>query len=131
MGLVERRALKAFQEGRYPTLKKEMDEVAGFEVDVQVAWDTLVVDDYAHLYEEGWTKVYFTPVCEAFKEICIDDMGKEALREGLKKVIIRHSGSNEFSFASGVLTVDYWPVTNIDDWMDRKRQIQKALEKGL
>ena len=131
MGLPERRATKAFVDKRYPELKKQIDEIAGFEVNLEVAWETMAVDDSADLYDEAWTKVYFEPLMEALRGICIDDMGKEALHDGLKKVVIRHSGSNEFSFTDGTLLVDHWPTSNIDSVRDRCDSILKALEKGL
>lgn len=131
MGLAERRGVKNFQDNRYPDLKQQIDQAAGFPVDVEVHWDSLGEEDYAHMYEEGFTKVYFKPLIEALKEITVDDLGKEALKDGLKKVIIKNTGSYDFSFKGGALTIDYNPVTNMDDWLDRKERIQKALEKGL
>lgn len=68
---------------------------------------------------------------ETFKCIAFDDMGREALASGLKKVVIRNSGQSEDSFQDGVLTLDYSPVSNIDYWEDRKNTWQKLLEKGL
>lgn len=131
MGLAERRGVKIFQEQTFPGLKERMDAAAGFEVPVEVAWDTLAVEDYAHLYEEAFPKVYFEPVIGAIEGICIDDMGQEALREGLKQVVLRNSGSTELSFVDGVLLVDHHPVTNLDDTQQRTDQLQRALEKGL
>ena len=87
MGLTERRAIKAFQENKYPKLKAEMDTAAGFDVPVVVDWDTImaVSEGYSEQYEENLPKVFFRPLIEAFKGICIDDLGKEAFKEGLKK----------------------------------------------
>ena len=131
MGLVERRALKAFQDSRFPELVGQINEAAGFAVDLEVDWQSLAVDDYAHLYDEAWTKVYFQPLIEALKAITIDDMGKEALREGLKQVVIRDSGTRQTGFSGGVLTFHRNPVSNLDDWEERKQELQTALEKGL
>lgn len=131
MGLAERRAIKAFQDNLFPGLKKAIDEAAGFEVTVEVDWPTLAEDDYSHMYDEALPKVYFQPVAEAFKGICIDDMGRDALKEGLEKVVIRHSGNKELSFKDGVLTVDHPPIANADYWEERRDTLQKALEKAL
>jgi hypothetical protein len=65
------------------------------------------------------------------KGITIDDLGKEALQKGLKKVVIEDSGSSWPTFQMGVLTLKYYAVSNLDDWMERKQTIQKELEKGL
>jgi hypothetical protein len=131
MGLAERRALKAFQDERYPELKQEIDTAAHKNVLIEVDWDSLGVEDYANSYPEFFHKVYFLPLIEAFKAIAFDDMGREALGSGLKKVVIRNSGSTEASFQDGVLTLDYSSVSNIDYWEERKTAWQTLLEKGL
>lgn len=130
MGLAERRATKTFQDNQYPGIKQDLDAAAGKNVLLEIDWDSLAVDDYADSYAEDWYKIYFLPLIEAFKSIAFDDMGREALSSGLKKVIIRNSGSMESIFQDGVLTLDY-PFTNADYWEDRKQTWQKLLEKGL
>ena len=98
-------------------------------------WDSIAVDDYADMYEEGFTKVYFTPLLDALKEICADDMGKDALKNALKKVVIKNSSNSyspsNFSFADGVLVIDHSPTTNIDDTKERTKKIVKLLEDAL
>lgn len=131
MGLAERRAVKSFQDTKYPKFEKEIHEAAGFPAELDIRWDTLGAEDYGHMYEEAFTKVYFKPLIEALRAVACDDMGREALKEGLKKVIIRYTGTNEISFTGGVLTFDHHPVSNLDYGADRKEQLQKALEKGL
>lgn len=131
MGLAERRASKAFQDERYPAIKQEIDAAAHKNVLIEVDWDSLAVEDYAHGYDEYFPKVYFLPLTEAFKSIAFDDMGREALASGLKKVIIRNSGSSEATFQDGVLTLDYSSISNVDYWEDRKNTWLKLLEKGL
>jgi hypothetical protein len=131
MGLAERRAIKAFSEGRYLKLKQEIDALVGFEVPIEVNWDSIATDGYAELYEDAFYKVYFRPLIDALKAIAIDDLGKEALKEGLKKIIIEDSGSSWPTFHLGVLTLSYYAVSNLDDWMERKKSIQAELEKGL
>ncbi|MEM6994330.1 MAG: hypothetical protein AAF721_27695 [Myxococcota bacterium] len=131
MGLAERRAIKKFEDEHFPKYKEQIDAVAGFDVEVHVEWGTLAADDYAHLYDEALPKVYFEPVIEALREICIDELGKDALREGLRRVDLKWSGSKRLGFEGGVLTVDHSPVSNLDYVDERKRELQKALEKSL
>lgn len=131
MGLAERRAVKAFQDNKFPAIKRDLDKAAGFELPLEVDWDNLAVEDYAEYYDDYFVKVYFKPLIEAFKAITFDEMGKEALREGLKKVIIRHSGKREASFDHGNLILDLPPHSNVDYWEDRRNEWQKILEKGL
>jgi hypothetical protein len=131
MGLAERRAVKAFQDTKYLKIKPEIDAAAGFEVAVEVQWETLAAEGYAELYEDAFPKVFFRPLIEALKGVGIDDLGKEALKEGLKKVIIADNGGNKVSFQAGILAISYYAVTNLDYWTERKTEIQTTLEKGL
>jgi hypothetical protein len=79
-------------------------------------------------------KIYFTPLADALKSICADDMGKDALKAALKKVTLtnegHHSSPSGFSFEKGVLTLDHG-LSNIGDVTDRKKAIEKLLEKAL
>ncbi len=131
MGLAERRAIKNFVEGRYVKLKKEIDAAAGFEVLVEVNWDSLATEGAGDAYEDAFYKVYFRPLIDALKAIAVDDLGKEALKESLKKIVIEDSGSSWPTFQSGTLSLKYYAVANLDDWMSRKKEIQTELEKGL
>jgi hypothetical protein len=135
MGLAERRAIKHFQDTQLPVLEKAIDDAAGFEVPLETDWNALAVDDYTHMYDEAFAKVYFQPIALALAEVAQDDMGREALKSGLKRIAIRNSadkyGDDAISFEDGVLTIDHHPVTNIDDIEPRKRTIVRLLEKAL
>jgi hypothetical protein len=131
MGLVERRAAKIFAEGKYVQLKQEIDTAAGFEVEMVVNWESLAIEEYAHLYEEAFTQVYFRPLLGAIKAINIDDLGQEALKTGLKQVLLENTGSSWPTFEAGVLTLPFDSVANLDAWSDRQQSIQNILEKGL
>ena len=136
MGLQEKRAVKAFQDDSYKKLTNEINTLAGYPIEFDVNWDTLAVEDRADLYEEGFTKVYFTPLINALKEIAADDMGKEALKDALKKVVIKNEGGHTYppsaySFKSGVLTIDHMPFGNIDDITDRSKVLGELLMKNL
>jgi hypothetical protein len=131
MGLAERRAIKIFQEGKYTKLKEEIDRVAGFEVDMDINWDSLGKEGYAEYYEEYLPKVYFRPLIDALKGVCVDDLGREALREGLKKVVLADEDEYNPTFVGGKLMLHFGSTTYIDDVTDRKNRIQATLEKGL
>jgi hypothetical protein len=136
MGLLEKRALKTFQDENYQKLTSEINTLAGYPIEFDVKWPTLALDEKASIYEEGFTKVYFTPLIEAIKGIVTDDMGKEALKEALKKVVIKNEGdhvygSNAYSFDAGVLTIDHQPFSNIDNVTERSMELSKLLTKHL
>lgn len=136
MGLQERRAVKTFQDGSYQNLTNEINTLAGYSLEFEVNWDTLALEEYTHMYEEGFTKVYFTPLINALKEITVDEMGKEALKEALKKVVIKNEagnyyGSTAYAFNGGVLTIDHQPFSNIDNITERSEELSKLLMKNL
>lgn len=136
MGLAERRAAKEFEENKFPDLQKKVQEAAGFKLPIEVDWESIAENDYAHMYEEAWTKVYFTPLIDAFKGITVDQMGKDALKEALKKVVIKNRGGHYsapscYEFANGVLTFDHQPVSNVDDVNSRAEELRKLLESKL
>lgn len=136
MGLAERRALKDFQDNRYPALKSEVDAAAGFDLPLEVVWDQLMKNDMSHLLADGIEKVFFTPLIAALRAIAVDDMGKEALKAGLKKVVIQntndyYSATSGFSFIGGTLTLDHTPYSNVDYINERTEPLTRLLEKGL
>jgi hypothetical protein len=136
MGLAERRATKIFQDKSYPALKGDIEKLAGFPVPLEINWDQLAKENYADSFEESWRKVYFVPVVDALKSICRDELGKEALKGGLKKIVFcntkdTYSADSAVSFTGGELTIDHDPVTNVDDVKYRADAVVKVLEKGL
>ena len=135
MGLKERRAAADFQEKLFPKYCKDVRDAAGFEVPIEVNWEQLAVNEYAHLYDEAFAKVYFQPLTAAFKAITADKMGKEALQKSLKKIMIVNSdkyySSTGFKFESGTLTLDHQPCSNVDDVAERSRELQKMLENAI
>lgn len=135
MGLAERRGAERFKNDDYPGWKARIDQAAGFEVQVEVIWEELAVEDYASSYADFFPKVFFQPLTDALGAVGADEMGKDALRAGLSKIVIRNTGgyysTAGISFADGVLTFDHKPHTNIGDGQERAKGLQHALESGL
>lgn len=135
MGLAERRSADRFATEDYPGWKARIDEAAGFEVPIEVAWGELAVADYADSYAEYFPAVYFQPLLDALSAIGVDAMGKDALREGLSKVIVKNSGQyfspTGFTFADGVLTLDHMSESNTHHVEERTKAVQSLLEAGL
>lgn len=135
MGLAERRASKDFQDKTYPAFQAEIQKLAGSAIPLEVAWDQLAKDESSHLYAESWPELYFKPVIEALRQITRDQMGKDAIKDGLKKIEIRNSKGaysphNAISFESGTLAIDH-DLSNVGDTKDRTDFIVQILEKNL
>ncbi|WP_343330427.1 DUF6882 domain-containing protein [Polaribacter staleyi] len=136
MGLKEKRIIQAFQKELFPALETEINKAAGFAVPLDISWNTLMEDRFSHLYNDTFPKIYFLPLIEAFKSICIDEMGVELLKAGLKNVIIineneEHNLERAITFEEGVLKINHSPVINADA-VDRKTaRIISLLEEKL
>lgn len=136
MGLTEKRAVKDFQDKLFPDLKKKIDEIVGMEVAVEVDWDSLAKEGMSHLYNDSYPKVYFEPIIKGLGEICADDMGKEAVKSSLKKIVLcnksgKYSPASAISFTDGVLTIDHEPTSNVADIDDRKKVVVDLISKSL
>jgi len=135
MGLAEKRIIKEFETNVFPGLKQKIDEAAGFTVPIEVRWETLAKEErYSHQWAGSWSNVYFQPIIDAFKQICVDDMGKEALKGALKRIVVQNTkdsySSDWATFESGVLTLDY-QFANVDAVRDRMEKLKTAVEKAL
>jgi hypothetical protein len=103
MGLEERRMIKELQDVTLPGRAKEIEEICGAPIPYEVDWTTLA-DDKAGL--NFLDNVSCHRLNMALRTICTDDMGKEAVREGLKKVKLVNVKSNDdkkMTFEGGVL----------------------------
>lgn len=136
MGLAERRVIHEFETKELPALRGRVDEAAGYSVPVEVNWDKLAPEGESHLYVESWTAVYFEPLIAALKAIASDDMAREALKAGLRNVVIANTRGNYYpdnwaKFEGGTLTLDHEPITNAGDVQPRTARLITVLESGL
>ncbi|WP_194911757.1 hypothetical protein [Catenulispora rubra] len=135
MGLAERRSVERFKNEDYPGWKARIDEAAGFDVTFEVSWDELAVPERSDRYAEDFPAVFFQPLLDAFGAIGADEMGKDALRGGVSKVVLRNTNEyfspSGFTFAGGVLTLDHQADVNTHHVEERTKAIQALLEAGL
>ena len=131
MGLAERRKIKELEEEILPGRVKEIEEICGAPIPYEVDWESF--DDFQAL------NVLDNLSCHrlnmALRMICQDDMGKEALQEGLKKIIIQNQsgacyGDTWSQLEGGTLTLDH-SFTNMDYVDERTQGLVDTLEKGL
>lgn len=136
MGLAERRATKEFQDKSLPGLKAELEKLTGKPVELEINWEQLAKDDYGNSYDEFWRKVYFQPVLTALKSITRDELGKEAIKQGLRKIVFcntrgAYSAESAISFSGGELTIDHDPCSNVDYVEERSKHVIHLVEKSL
>lgn len=125
LGLAERRGIKKFQDEKYPALLKSIRDAAGSELEVDVKWELIAQPGQGDSYSEDWywSQIYFEPLAAALAQIGRDEMGKEALKKGLKKVVVTFDSAtapasnypNGLTFEGGVLTINFTPGSNAGD----------------
>ena len=135
MGLAERRIVKEFQDKQLPKLEAEIHKLAGFTVPIEILWDQLAEDGTQSYCAEAWVEIFFKPVIEGLRQIGRDDIGKEALKAGLKRIEFRNSKgtanpANAISFAGGTLQIDH-RLANVDETLARTQCLVETVEKGL
>lgn len=136
MNLAERRAVQEFRTQQFPELQKKISEAAGYELPIEVQWETLAEHQDAKLLAESWPKVYFEPLIGALKQVGRDDMGKEALKENLSKVVVKNTTGCYYpdrwaAFDEGVLTLDHDPIKNVEEAEQRQQSLVDVLESRL
>jgi hypothetical protein len=130
MGLDERRRVKELQEVTLPGRMKDIEEICGVAIPYEVDWDS-IKDDAAAL--NFLDNVSCHRLNMALRGICQDEMGKEAVRDGLKLIKLKNvktAAEIGLTFQDGVLEMhcDYAQggAALISD-----NQIQALLTKSL
>ena len=103
MGLNERRKIKELQEVTFPARVKEIEEICGKAIPYEVDWDSLADDAEALNFIDN---ISCHRLNMALRTICIDDMGKEAVRDGLKMIKLKNvkdKSAMKMTFEGGAL----------------------------
>lgn len=103
MGLNERRKVKELQDTVLPGREKEIEEICGKAVPYEVDWASISDDAQALNFLDNLSCHRLNM---ALRVICMDEMGKEAVREGLKLVRLKNvadAASRHLAFENGVL----------------------------
>ena len=130
MGLNERRKIKELQDVTFPGRVKEIEEICGAPIPYEVDWDSLS-DDLEGL--NFIDNISCHRLNMALRVICQDDMGKQAVRDGLKLVKLKNvkdPASKKISFSGGVLEMQCAYALRTDG-MFSDNEIRQLLEKNL
>lgn len=103
MGLAERRKIKELQEVTFPERVKEIEEICGKAIPYEVDWESLADDAEGLNFIDNLSCHRLNM---ALRTICIDDLGREAVRDGLRLIKLKNvKDKREMSiaFADGVL----------------------------
>jgi len=105
MGLIEKRLIKEAKESWVPEEEKDMREVIGAPVVVDIQWSTFEKDEAAlkSVQHLGVRKL-----TNALRVICVDELGKEAVREQIKRIVVANlegGGEPSVKLEGGVVTL--------------------------
>lgn len=106
MGIQERRMIKTLQDDTLPGRSREITEICGSEIPYEVDWPSLESDAPAL---NAMDNLSCHRLNMALRTICVDDLGREAVRDGLKLVRLRNVSAPEqrgMRFEQGVLEMD-------------------------
>lgn len=103
MGLIERRMIQAMKTDTLPGRSREIEEICGQSVPYEVDWSSFESDAGALNFLDN---VACHRVNMALRTIAVDEMRKQALRDGLKLIRLKNvpdAGQRHLSFEQGVL----------------------------
>jgi hypothetical protein len=130
MGLSERRKIKELQDVTFPGRVKEIEEICGAPIPYDVDWESLADDPEGLNYIDN---ISCHRLNMALRVICQDDMGKQAVREGLKLVKLKNvkdQASKKIGFSAGVLEMQCVYAQGASG-MFSDGEIRQVLEKNL
>ena|ERR1051326_8781340 len=130
MGLPERRKIKELQETTFPGRVKEIEEICGAPIPYDVDWDSFSDDMEALNFVDN---ISCHRLNMALRVMCQDDLGKEAVRDSLKKVKLKNVKTKDqmsMTFGDGVLEM-HCAYAQRTDGMYSDNEIRSLLEKNL
>jgi len=130
MGLNERRKMKELQDETFPGRVKEIEEICGLAIPYEVDWESLAEDAEALNFIDN---ISCHRLNMALRVICQDDLGKSAVREGLKKIRLKNvkdKAAMQIKFQDGVLDM-HCAYGLRTDGMYSDGEIRQVLEKSL
>ena len=130
MGLNERRKIKEMQDVIIPDRVKEIEEICGAPIPYQIDWESLADDPTGLNFLDN---ISCHRLNMALRTICQDEMGKSAVRDGLKEVKLKNvkdKADMKINFAGGVLEM-HCAYALATSGMFSDGEIRTVLEKGL
>ncbi len=130
MGLNERRKVKELQDVTLPARVREIEEICGKAIPYEVDWPSIADDGEALNFMDNLSCHRLNM---ALRTICSDEMGKEAVREGLTLIRLKNVKDRKemlLAFAGGILDMRCAYALRTDG-MHSDGAIREILVKGL
>src|SRR5947209_5874229 len=130
MGLNERRKIEELKTTTFPGRVKEIEEICGKAIPYDVDWDSLADDLEALNFIDN---ISCHRLNMALRVICQDDLGKQAVRDGLKQIKLKNvkdKSAMKLAFDGGVLEM-HCAYAQRTDGMFSDNQIRELMVKKL
>jgi hypothetical protein len=130
MGLNERRKIKELQDIVFPGRVKEIEEICGVPIPYEVDWDSFATDlEGLNFLDNGSCH----RLNMALRTICRDELGKDAVRDGIKLIKLRNvatAAEMKIDCADGILEMHCAYALKSDGFFS-DNTIREFLEKVL
>ena len=100
MGLNERRKIEELKTTTFPARVKEIEEICGKAIPYEIDWDSLASDPEALNFIDN---ISCHRLNMALRTICRDQLGKQAVQDGLHRVRLKNVKEKSITFEAGVL----------------------------
>ncbi|MGV3625288.1 MAG: hypothetical protein ACO1OB_31045 [Archangium sp.] len=131
MGLAERRWVQERKGSDEKTISEKVNTITGNTIPLEIDWDgfSAAMDDTQYISNDSYGLPQLTT---ALEKIAVDDLGKEALKAGIKKIVIKPAKADgaSFNFADGTITWNAYFGSSSGGYIYADAMV-KTLEKGL
>jgi hypothetical protein len=130
MGMNERRKIKELQDTTFPARVEDIKEICGAAIPYEVDWESLADDAEGLNFIDNLSCHRLNM---ALRVICRDDLGKAAVRDGLKLIKLKNvkdKAAMKMTMQSGTLEM-HCAYALKSDGMFSDSEIQKLLEEKL
>src|SRR3954470_8371036 len=130
MGLNERRKMEDLKTVTFPGRVKEIEEICGKAIPYDVDWESLADDGEGLNFIDN---ISCHRLNMALRVICQDDMGKQAVRDGLKSIKLKNvkdKSAMKMTFDDGVLEM-HCAYAQRTDGMFSDNEIRELMVKKL
>lgn len=131
MGLIEKRLIKEAKDTWVLEEQKDMRAISSSEVVIDIDWASFETDEPAlrNLQHLGVRRL-----SNAFRVICVDELGKEAIRDGIKSVVVtnvKDAKEGSVKLENGIVTLTGAFARGTEGGCMPDLSIARALEKML
>ncbi len=131
MGLEEKRWAKSKREKDGPAFVAQIQAITGTKAAVDIDWDAFSenLEEVGYISDDQYG---LNNLLRALTSICGDDLGKDAIKDSLKKVVVKPAKSAEtkFAFEGGIISWNAYFGSKSEGYIYTDA-MKKALESKL